>query len=269
MSITRVGRGVVSVVCFLAIWQWIGATGRVFGIVSFTDTVNSLWGALTDGSIISPTLGTLWIAALGFGAAVVIGIALGLVTGLSELAGRVLDPLIDGAYATPTAMFIPVIGVYAGLGTSGKVFLVFTFCVFPISMNTTAGVRQVSADHYALAEVLRLRRFDLYRKIVLPSAAPLILAGLRVSVGRAISGAIAADLLLSVDNLGAYLVNAAARFDLDRLLAASFFAALLGIATMSGARLLERRVLRWNYPNQGRRLRQTGFGRMSPSSQES
>jgi ABC-type nitrate/sulfonate/bicarbonate transport system permease component len=255
-------RGLIASIVFFAAWEWLGRSELVFGIESFSQTIDALWHELLAGELIAATGATLVIAAVGYSTAVVIGIALGVLTGVSAMAAKVLDPLIHAAYATPMAMFIPVIGIYAGLGLVGKSFLVFTFCVFPISLNTTAGVRQVSRDHYALAAVFRLPRSQFYRKIVLPSASPLVFAGLRISVGRAISGAIAADLLLSVDNLGAYLVEVASRFELDKLLAASFFTAVLGMLSMAIARVIERRALRWNFLGETRRVRQTGFGRL-------
>jgi ABC-type nitrate/sulfonate/bicarbonate transport system permease component len=240
-----VARWVVAACLFFVAWEAMGRAGVVYGIRPFSETARTLWKALTDGELTGPTLGTLRIAATGYAIAVLVGVPVGMLTGLSKQAAQVLDPLINAAYATPMVMLIPVIGTYTGLEFGGKVFLVFTFCVFVIVMNTAAGIRSVREEYIAAGRAFGLSRAKIYRQILLPGAAPLILTALRVTVGHAISGAIVAELLLSVDNLGLYLVDTAARFQLAKLLAATFFLALLAMAAMTVARLVERWLVRW------------------------
>jgi NitT/TauT family transport system permease protein len=242
-----VTRWVLAACIFFVAWEALGRSGAVYGIRSFTETVAALWAALSSGELTAPTLATLKIAATGYSIAVLVGIPVGMLIGISRRAAEVLDPLVNAAYATPMVMLIPVIGTYTGIEFGGKVFLVFTFCVFVIVMNTASGIRSVPEAYIAAGRAFGLSRVKVYRQIMLPGAAPLILTALRVTVGHAISGAIVAELLLSVDNLGLYLVDTAARFQLTKLLAATFFLALLAMAAMTTARLIERWVVRWEY----------------------
>lgn len=191
-------------------------------------------------------MSTLTVAAVGYAIAALAGIAIGVAIGLSESLRAALEPIINALYSTPMAMFIPVIGIYLGLRFAGQVFLVVTFCIFLVVINTAAGVRQVPAEHWELGRSFELGYASLLKKIVLPNASPYILAGLRISIARAVAGAIAAELLMSSTGLGLYLSRAGSNFDIDRLVAGTLFVALLGAGVAVAARIVEHKLLAWN-----------------------
>lgn len=239
-------RLVASVLVFFIAWEIVGQMGTWAAIKPFTLVLGELWAAAVDGGELwGATLGTLRIALLGYLAAATIGIGLGYLTGTSEIAAATLDPLINAAYATPVYMVIPVLGIYLGLETPGKVALVVLFAVFVITINTSAGVRQVPPGLLEMASSFRLTRAQKLRRIVLPSASPYIATGLRLGAGLAVQGAIVGELLLRVDNLGLALLNAGSSFQIAKLLAISFFIAILATTTMLLARWAERRVIKW------------------------
>lgn len=241
----RVSRWVLSIALFFIVWELLGQYGNLFVVAPATDVMSNLWGALWSGKLWGPTLGTIQIALTGFFLAAAIGLAVGLLVGLSRRAADVLDPAISGAFATPMHMLIPVVGIYIGLEFRGKVFLVVVFGVFVIIINVAAGVREVPKPLVETAKAFGVSGFDMYRKVLLPSAAPYILTGMRLGFGRAFAGAITADLLLRQDNLGLYLRQAAGTYDIPELLAATFFITVLGAGAMGLARLAEWWLLRW------------------------
>jgi ABC-type nitrate/sulfonate/bicarbonate transport system permease component len=238
-------RGTMAVLLFFAGWEVVGLTAGIFAIPPFHVVMQTLWEMLRSGELWGPTAGTGLVAITGYVCAGIIGIVLGAVLGLSGMARAVFDPLVNVAYATPLTMFIPIIGIYLGLGFVAQVFLVVTFCVFIVLMNTTAGVRSVGTDFWELGRSLQLSYSRTVIKIILPCAFPYILVGLRVSAARAVAGAITAELLMSTTNLGLYLSMAGSSFDFDRLVAGTFFVALLGILPVVGAYWLENRLTRW------------------------
>jgi ABC-type nitrate/sulfonate/bicarbonate transport system permease component len=240
-----VARWLIAILALCIGWQVLGRSGAVFGIAPFTEVMKALWEAVGTHELWSATIGTLKVAAVGYAIAASLGVGIGLLTGLNRTAAYLLDPLINAAYSTPTTMFVPVIGVYMGLGFAGKVFLVVTFCVFLIIINTAAGARGVGASHIELARVFGLSRVATWRKVILPCAAPYILTGLRVSVAKVVAGAIVAQLLMSTSDLGLYLATMGNSFNVDGLLAGIVFVALLGGSLMMIATVLERRALRW------------------------
>jgi len=239
-------RWTVSVVLFFVVWEIVGRRGDYTAIKPFSQVAGQLWSAMTvDGGLWRATAGTLGIALAGYAVAVVVGVAVGYLTGSSPVAAATLDPLVNAAYATPVYMVIPVLGIYLGLEFAGKVFLVVVFAVFVVIINTSAGVRQVPPGLLEMATSFRLTRAQKLRRIILPSAAPYIATGMRLAAGLSVQGAIVGELLLRVDNLGLQLLNAGSSFQIARLLAMSFFIAMLATATMLLARWAERRVIRW------------------------
>ncbi len=239
------GLRLISVVVLLAAWQWYGSRPEVFAVAPFIDVFRELLEMLLSGRILEPTIGTLAIATQGFLWAAVVGIVVGFVTGLSKLARTTLDPLINALYTAPVSMLIPVIGIWIGLNVRGKVFLVFLTAVFAVIANTSAGVREVDPNLVETARSFGARRWSLYRNVILPWSAPFILIGLRLAVGRAIRGAIVADILLITDNLGRFLLEAGSTFNMSVLLAGIVFTMLLGYALMELAKKVEQSLMSW------------------------
>ncbi|MGI8516211.1 MAG: ABC transporter permease [Acidimicrobiia bacterium] len=232
-----------TVVLFFVSWELVGRSRKLFAVVPFSEVVARL---LEDqGKLWTAAAGTLKIAAIGFILGALAGLAVGSLLGSSRLARTAFEPIVNVGVVTPMTMMIPVIGIYAGLQTRGKLLLVFMFVFFTIAINTSAGVAETPASLIETGRAFSLGRFRRYTKIVFPSALPYILLGLRLGAGRAVQGAIIADLLLRVENLGAYLVRSGSIFDMTSLLAGTFFTVLLASAVMVGARVLERRLLAW------------------------
>lgn len=232
-----------SFLLFFLAWEWVGRSGRFFAIVPATTTLETLWEDL--GVLWAASLGTLRTAAAGYILAILVGIPVGSFVGLSRRARITIDPLISVGVVAPMTMLIPVIGIYVGLGFRGKVFLVFMFSVFVIAINTALGIAELSPSLHETARAFGVRGSAMYRKVIFPNALPNILTGVRLGAGRAIQGAIIADLLLQVENLGKYLIEAGSRFDMAALLAGTFFTVILASSVMLLARYLERRSLRW------------------------
>jgi ABC-type nitrate/sulfonate/bicarbonate transport system permease component len=238
-------RRLAAVAAFFVGWEIVGQTADIFAIPPFHIVFTTLVEMLRSGELWGPTGGTLLVAAAGYAVAAVIGVVVGVALGLSETLRAGLDPLINAAYATPLAMFIPVLAIYLGLGFVGQTFLVVTFCVFIVLMNTTAGVRAAPADYWDLGRSLGLSYGRILVTMILPHTLPYILVGLRVSAARAVAGAITAELLMATTDLGLYLSLAGSNFDFNRLVAGTLFVALLGIMPVALVYWLERRLTRW------------------------
>lgn len=244
-NLAQHGRRAAAVLAFFAAWEIVGLTAGIFAIPPFHTILSTLIDMFGTGELWEPTVTTLLVAFAGYVAAAVLGIVLGVALGLSETLRTALEPIVNAAYATPMAMFIPVIGIYLGLDFVGQAFLVVTFCVFIVLMNTQAGVRAAPADYWELGRSLKLSYPQVVVRMILPHALPYILVGLRVSVARAVAGAITAELLMATTGLGLYLSVAGSGFDMNRLVAGTLWVALLGIVPVVLAYRVERRLTRW------------------------
>jgi ABC-type nitrate/sulfonate/bicarbonate transport system permease component len=239
------GRWLLSLVLFFALWEVIGQSGLTVAIVPPSEVLPDLADEIVSGDVLSATVGTLELAAVGFVISAVLGLLVGLLMGLSKPWNDVLDPLVSAMLSAPIAMFIPVIAVYLGLEFKAKVVGVILFTVFIIIMNTATGIKEVPASGVETARAFHTSRRRLYTKIILPWASPYIITGLRLAVGRAVEGAILFELFLRADNLGLLIRNATGSFDLSKLLGAVFFITIIAAGAMGLARIVEWRLLRW------------------------
>lgn len=226
----------------ISVWQWYGSTGSSFAIAPFTEVMAALWEGLVSGDFLVAAGGTLLTMVLGFSIAVLIGVPMGLWIGISPFARNVFEPLVHAGYATPVSLLIPVIGIYTGLDMQGRVILTALWCVFEILVSTVSGVRSTPIGLIEMGRAFGAQRLKMYSKIVLPAAAPLIIVGLRIGVGRAMRGAVTSELLLAVANLGAVILFAGSVFDIPRLLAGIIFVMALGMIMMRLASVVEKRA---------------------------
>lgn len=234
-----------ALVVLVGSWQYLATRESIFFIPPIIDTAETLGAEIINGNLSRPALETGLLALTGFGLALVIGMIIGVVIAMSKPAAHVLEPIMSASNATPIAIIVPIIGIYLGLGFSGKVSIVFLFCVFAVTMNTTSGIREIKPGILDMARAYRVTGWRLYRTIIIPGAMPQLMAGVRISAGRAVQGALVAELLLNVSGLGFYLVNSGNRFAVTELVAGTIFVAAVAFLALHLAGLWERHVLRW------------------------
>ena len=183
--------------------------------------------------------------AAGWLIAAVTGITLGVLVGRSAAAREVLAPLIHVARAIPPPAILPLLIVLLGIGDTTKVALIAIGCVWPILLNTADGVAAVEPLHAETARAYRLPSLERLRWLILPGAAPRILAGLRISLSMAIILMVVSEMVGAVDGVGFQLVQAQRTFRTLDVWAAIVVLGVLGWALNAGLARLERRVLRW------------------------
>lgn len=237
------GLRVALFLAIIGVWEWYGNLPSTFAIAPFTDTAVAFVEGFTSGEFVSALGGTLATVAIGYSIAAVLGVGIGLWIGVSRYAQNAIEPLTNALYATPISLLIPVIAIYTGLGMQGRVILVVLWCIFEIIVTTSTGVRDVPGSLIDVARSFDASRRVLYTKVILPAARPHIVLGLRLGVARAMRGAVTAELLLAAANLGLVIMEAGARFNVPKLLAGILLTMLLGLALMTAAGALERRVL--------------------------
>ncbi|MFC7642691.1 ABC transporter permease [Streptosporangium lutulentum] len=183
--------------------------------------------------------------AIGFTLGALAGIGLALIAGLSRVGENTVDPLLQMLRALPLFGLIPLFILWFGIGETPKVALVALGVVFPLYLNTFAGIRGVDGKLAELSQVLRLRRSAMIAHIVLPGALPQTLVGLRQSLGVAWLALIVAEQINADAGLG-YMINDAREFlRTDVIVVGLIVYAIFGLLTDALVRLLERRALSW------------------------
>ena len=181
----------------------------------------------------------------GYALAIVVGIALGVWIGRSRTANLTFSPYLTAMYATPDIALVPIFLVWFGFGITGKVVIVFTAALFPILYNVTAGVRDAPQDLTDVARSFGSSRARILFQVVLPSAIPFVMAGLRLSIGRAVVGMAVAETYLRLGGIGGLIAAYGSRFILDYLIASILILPLLGMGLTKLLAVIERRVAPW------------------------
>jgi ABC-type nitrate/sulfonate/bicarbonate transport system permease component len=235
----------LSLALVLGIWQWYGSMPEHVATPPPTKVFPALWDALLHEDLLGRTWGTLLEVVVGLAISLAFGIIVGFAIALFPWAKDTLDPLVDAAYAMPTIMLIPIIGVYTGLGFRGRIFIVFLYVALVIVVSTSVGVREIDEKLLETAHAFGLRGFSLFRKVMFPAALSHIAAGTAIGVSRAVRGAVAAELLLITANLGGFIIEMQAKFNNRALMAGILWTLFIGYALYDGALSLERLLTPW------------------------
>lgn len=226
----RVPLGLVGLVGFAIAWELLArAIDKEIFLVPFSRVVVDLWlwlssGAMTDHLV---TSGTEFV--LGFALAIGLGLILGSAMGLSASVRRLLAPVVSGLYSTPLLALTPLFVIWLGFGLPAKVALITLVSLFPIVINTEAGIRQVDQTFLDVVRSFGASQLQLVTKVRFPAALPYVFAGMRISVARATTGIFVAELFGAKAGIGYSIINAAASFNTTRLLSGIFILAGFGV----------------------------------------
>jgi NitT/TauT family transport system permease protein len=183
--------------------------------------------------------------ALGYVIASVLGIALGLAMASSVTMKQALQPWVSGLYATPTIALAPLFILWLGIGIWSKVIVVISLVLFPVTINTEAGLRTTSERLIEMLRSFGATRRQIFIKVSLPSAVPFILAGLKLGIGRGLIGVVVAELFGSRAGLGRLISQSADAFNMPELFAGVVILAVAGIVLTAGFSWLEKRIVPW------------------------
>jgi NitT/TauT family transport system permease protein len=183
--------------------------------------------------------------ALGYVIASVLGIALGLTMASSATAKQALQPWVSGLYATPTIALAPLFILWFGIGIWSKVIVVISLVLFPVTINTEAGLRTTSERLIEMLRSFGATKRQIFLKVALPSAVPFILTGLKLGIGRGLIGVVVAELFGSRAGLGRLISQSADAFNMPELFAGVVILAVAGIVMTAGFSRLEGKLVPW------------------------
>lgn len=183
---------------------------------------------------------------IGFTLGAAIAIVLGILAATSRLGEYVVDPPMQILRTLPLFGLIPLFIIWFGIDEQPKVLLIALGVVFPLYLNTYAGIRQLDAKLLDLSKVLHLTRWERLRDIVIPGALPQALVGLRQSLGIAWLSLIVAEQVNANAGLGFIVNNAREFLRTDTVIFGLLVYGAFGLLTDSIVRALERRALRWS-----------------------
>jgi len=204
-----------------------------------------------NGEIYPHLFASSWIFFYGFLLAIVVGVPLGFVMALSPVVRDYVNPWMTTLYTTPRIAFAPVLLLWFGVGGGAKISIVFLGCVFPILINSYYGMRVVNREYVELARSFRLKSRALFFKILLPASVPFVLAGVRLAIGRGLTGVAIAEWFGATEGLGYLIFFAGQTLNIPTLFVGVAVFAALGIFGFEVVRRVEAYATPWKKDARG------------------
>ncbi len=240
-------RRYVAPVLLLAAWQ----TAASIGLVS-TETLASPWQILRtgwslmrDGTLPANILVSLIRASCVLLLAVVVGVVMALIAGLSRLGEDAVDATMQMGRTMPILALVPLFILWFGIGETPKVLLVALGALFPIYLNLFKGVRSIDPKLLEMARTLGLSRWQTIREVILPGALPDFLLGLRFAVGVSWLMLVVAEQINATSGIGHMMMDAQDFLRTDIILVGLFIYAAFGLISDQMLRSIEARTLSW------------------------
>jgi ABC-type nitrate/sulfonate/bicarbonate transport system permease component len=208
----------------------------------FSGPVSHLWLTHDATANLLPSIGRM-LAGWAIGA--VAGILLGVAIGRLELLADLTEPIVHFARAVPAPVIVPVFLFVFNIGTPMEVAAIIFGVIWPVLLNSIDGARHVHPGHLETARAFRIPPVTRLARIILPSAAPKILAGLRLSLALALVLMIVSEFVGSTNGIGREMLQDESLFNVPGMWGVIVLLGLLGMLLNAAFSLLERRVLAW------------------------
>jgi ABC-type nitrate/sulfonate/bicarbonate transport system permease component len=234
-----------SVAVFFVIWEYYGRRMDPIFMAPPSAIFDAALQLIHSGALRKALVQTLWPFSVGIALTVIVGTLLGIVIAQWRILEYILDPFINALYAIPRIALVPLIILWAGLEFTGKVTILVSVAIFPITVNTYAGIRDVRGSMLEIGRAYGATEWQIFSKIVMPAAVPFIMAGIRLAVGLAIIGIIVAEFFTAISGLGGMIVEYANVFATAKLFVPIIVIALVGVVLTELVMWLERRMSRW------------------------
>jgi ABC-type nitrate/sulfonate/bicarbonate transport system permease component len=235
----------VAVAVVLAGWEVFGRQIEPLFMSYPTAIGTAAVDMIRSGELPAALLDSLGTLLLAFLIASVVGVGLGLLIGRYRAVEAATDWLVNALYATPLVAIIPLVVLWLGLGFSAKLFIVAILAVFPILINTAAGVHNVPRPLLDVGFAFDATERQLFTKFILPASLPYMMTGLRLGVGRAIIGMVVAEFFTAITGLGALIVKYGNQYDTASMFVPILTLMLLGVTLTALMRRIESSIAPW------------------------
>lgn len=247
-KIFYVFRKSIALIIFFALWEILPRVGVINSqfVPSVSTVVSTLFELLKSGDLQIHIAASMLRALEGFVLSVVVGVPLGfLLGGWFKSFEEILDPLLQVFAQINPFTLLPIFILFFGIGEVAKVAIIFWVAVWPVLFSTINGVKNIDPLLIKGARAMATPKFQLFYKVVLPGAAPLIFSGIRSSVSTAFLMLIAAEMIGASKGLGWLILNAQNNYNINKLFAAAVTIAVIGIVLSNLLIFIEHKVITW------------------------
>jgi NitT/TauT family transport system permease protein len=211
-EVLAIGTGLIA-------WEIIGRLVAFAWFPPLTRVIARGVQLVQTGAIGTNVLASLAALAVGFTLALVVGIGTGVLMGRIPIVEIALGWYVNALLAAPSLVFVPILFIFFGISDATRVAVVFLYAVFVIIANTATAVHTADPQLLEMARAFGASRRVLFLRVILPDSLPLIMAGVRLGVGRAVKGMINGEMFIALVGLGAQIRNYGGSFDAAAVLA--------------------------------------------------
>lgn len=231
-------------ICFLGLWEFVYLAGLVkpIFISDPQDVAIALWSLVTTPATWQSILATFSAALGGLLLGAVLGIATGILLAHLAVLRRALQPYLTIFNAFPRPAFAPIFILWFGLGAVPKIIIAATIVFFVLVYGTMVGIRSVDPDVEVLSRSLGMSKWQRFRLVELPHAAPTIVAGLRLGAVYSVLGVVVSEIVAAHEGLGQLLVQYTNQFSVAASFAVLGLMAALAMVLDFGVSLVQRRM---------------------------
>ena len=208
--------------------------------------LNSFWLIYVEnGNVWYHLYATMGLVLAGFVLGSVLGVGLGALVGFNALVRRFVKPYVIVLEATPRIAVAPLLIAALGFGAPSKIAIIMLVCFFAPFINTLSGVVNVDEDRLELFRSLGASKMQTLKKLVLPDAVPVIMAGERLALTAALSGALVAEFIQRDEGLGSLILTYTRNLNMASAFACIFTLTIVGFLIFRGMEWLDRRIAYW------------------------
>ncbi len=240
------------VLVFFLVWEWAAGDANPLLMTTPSKVAVAAWEMTVSGELPSALLASSTAFAVGIAVTIAGGFILGVLMGYFWPLEYVIDPFVNALIAVPRVALVPLLILWFGLDLAGKTVIQTLVAIFPVIINTYAGVKNVRGGLLEIASAFGANGWQSFVKVVLPAAAPFVLAGVRLAVGLAIIGMILAEFFTQITGLGGLIISYSHQHAIAEMLVPIVMLGLLGIGITQLVALCERRVMHWRMLEQER-----------------
>ena len=227
------------------IWELAGQFFKQPWLPPLSSVLVRMVQLFTTGGLQQHLVASLSSLAIGFAIALVIGLIVGVLMGLFNWVYTALDVYVNAMLFTPGLIFAPILFAIFGLSDATRISVVVIYAVFIIVINTASAVRNVDRPLIEMAASYGAKRPTTVFRIVLPDAFPLIIAGLRMGVGRAVKGMVNGEMFIALIGIGGQAARFGKQFDFTSVWAISVFIMILAVMINQVVTWVEKRLTAW------------------------
>jgi NitT/TauT family transport system permease protein len=235
-----------AIVVVLGVWELFGPTLNKLILRPPSDIAVAFTELVSNGELQEALGQSLRELSGGLAVALVLGLVLGIASGRWRFVYNATDPLVSALYSVPSVALVPLIAVaFRSIGDAPRIATVALFAIFPILINTQQGVRNVDQQLLEVARSFNTSERRLWTDVIVPSATPYVLAGIRLAIGRGLIGMIVAEFFVGLVGLGYLIISYENVFRIDRMFVPVIVVAAMGILLMGSVQWIEGRIAPW------------------------